>query len=149
MNPLTFIRAVAARDLGVLLRVEFLDAAGKIEHPGTDSVVAARDLRLTPRAISFFWAEGDRAHAHRLRRIDRLGDEWRLLIDNPGIRLYIGPLWHAEQRAVLAAWLSRPQMPSLRDELDDLAASVGRRARGTVAAHIRANRRTTARKGTK
>ncbi|NVJ15178.1 hypothetical protein [Myxococcus sp. AM010] len=123
MNSRHAIPDLLKRDGGILVRVDFLDAAGFLEQRGIEVPVA--DLRLANRTLAYFPVEGERPHALAYRSLRPEGDGWALLPVDPTVRLILRPLQTDVQRAAVRAW-KRAVRPAVSEELDSLVARRGR-----------------------
>lgn len=106
-----------AKSGGVLVRVEFLDAAGNVEEQIPDRI--ATDYRLTPGKFAYLPMEQERPHFAHLSGFWKDGDEWVLQADNK--RIYVGPLAYDDQVKEAKQWRSSPEFPDVAiEEMDQV-----------------------------
>lgn len=111
-TPLKEIEGWKARDGAVVVRVDFLDAAGNVEE-SLPEVVAA-EHRLKPEAFAYLETYAERPHFHSLDGFQKDGDEVYLFSGDR--RIVVSPLWLKEQEQELRTY--RAEVEPQLDELD-------------------------------
>jgi hypothetical protein len=98
VGPFKEVESWKAKDGAILVRVDFLDAAGNIEEQLPDSVVPEHILK--PDAFAYVSVSGERPHFHVLDGFTKDGDELQLMSGRT--RLVLSPIWNKEQKQELS-----------------------------------------------
>lgn len=91
----------------ILVRVEFLDAAGNVNDFLPDSV--ATDYLLEPHKFAYLSMDGERPHFIEVDGVWKDNAEW--VLQSSGRRVRLSPLWDDKQANEAQAWKKSTDYP--------------------------------------